>query len=48
LKRQSKAWLEKLNPLSTEGLWFENFAGKYSSKLEVALDYFQEIKENKC
>jgi hypothetical protein len=44
----TKAWLEKLDPLSSEGLWFEKFAEKYSSQLEAALDYLQEMKENNC
>lgn len=43
LTLQAKAWLEKLEPLSTEGLWFEKFAEKYSSKIEAAIDYLQEI-----
>lgn len=45
LKSRVKDWLEKLEPLSTEGLWFEKFAEKYPSKLEAALDYLQE-REN--
>lgn len=46
LKQQAIAWLKELDSLSTEGLWFEKFTEKYSSKLEAALDYLQEIKEN--
>lgn len=46
LKTQAKAWLEKLEPLSSEGLWFEKFAEKYSSQLDAAIDYLQELKEN--
>jgi hypothetical protein len=46
LKTQAKVWLEKLEPLSSEGLWFEKFAEKYPSKLEAAIDYLQELKEN--
>jgi uncharacterized membrane protein YgaE (UPF0421/DUF939 family) len=46
LKQQAIAWLKELDPLSTEGLWFENFAEKYSSKLEAALDYLQEFQGN--
>lgn len=37
----AKAWLKKLDPLSTEGLWFENFAVKYQSKLAAAVDYLK-------
>lgn len=36
---QAKAWLSKLDPLSTEGLWFEQFSHNYPSKLEAAIDY---------
>lgn len=46
LKTQAKVWLEKLEPLSSEGLWFEKFAEKYPSQLEAAIDYLQELKEN--
>jgi len=41
LKNQAKDWLKKLDPLSTEGLWFERFAESYSSKLEAAIEYLQ-------
>ncbi|MDJ0800418.1 MAG: hypothetical protein QNJ51_27030 [Calothrix sp. MO_167.B12] len=39
LQKQAQDWLEKLDPFSPEGLWFERFAEKYSSKLEAAVDY---------
>lgn len=39
LKVQAKEWLEKLEPLSTEGMWFETFAQSYPSKLEAAIEY---------
>lgn len=41
LKNQAKAWLEKLDPLSPEGLWFESFAKSYPSKLEAAIEYLK-------
>ncbi|GAX41710.1 hypothetical protein NIES4075_27070 [Tolypothrix sp. NIES-4075] len=41
LKNQAKDWLEKLDPFSAEGLWFERFAEGYSSKLEAAIEYLQ-------
>lgn len=41
LKSQAKDWLAKLDPLSTEGLWFESFAQGYPSKLEAAIEYLQ-------
>jgi hypothetical protein len=42
LKVQAQAWLEQLEPLSTEGLWFERFAEAYTTKLEAAISYLQE------
>ncbi len=47
IKKEAEAWLKKLNPRSAEGLWFEEFAYSYSSKLEAAIDYLQAIKEAK-
>lgn len=41
LKKQAQDWLNKLDPLSTEGLWFERFAEGYPSKLEAAIEYLQ-------
>jgi hypothetical protein len=41
LKNQAKDWLDKLDPFSSEGLWFERFALSYSSKLEAAIEYLQ-------
>lgn len=45
LTKEAEAWLKKLNPRSAEGLWFEEFAYSYSSKLEAAIDYLQALKE---
>ncbi|MEH2041664.1 salt stress protein, Slr1339 family [Nostoc sp.] len=41
LKVQAKEWLTKLDPLSSEGLWFERFAESYPSKLEAAIEYLK-------
>lgn len=41
LKKQAQAWLSKLDPLSSEGLWFDSFAKAYPSKLEAAIEYLQ-------
>ncbi|MBD2451682.1 hypothetical protein H6G76_32110 [Nostoc sp. FACHB-152] len=41
LGKQAKEWLEKLDPFSPEGLWFERFAEGYPSKLEAAIEYLQ-------
>lgn len=44
LKQEAKIWLEKLDPLSTEGMWFERFAEGYSSKLDAAVEYLQGLE----
>lgn len=41
LQKQAQEWLEKLDPFSPEGLWFERFAEGYSSKLAAAIEYLQ-------
>ena len=41
LKKQAKDWLAKLDPFSSEGLWFEKFAEGYPSRLEAAIEYLQ-------
>ncbi|MCC5656256.1 hypothetical protein LC608_04500 [Nostoc sp. XA010] len=41
LKVEAKKWLAKVDPLSSEGLWFERFAESYPSKLEAAIEYLR-------
>ncbi|ALF53028.1 hypothetical protein ACX27_09475 [Nostoc piscinale CENA21] len=41
LQTQAKEWLDKLDPFSPEGLWFEKFAEGYPSKLAAAVEYLQ-------
>jgi hypothetical protein len=41
LQKPAKKWLAKLDPLSSEGLWFEKFAEGYADKLTAAIDYLQ-------
>lgn len=41
LKKHAKDWLEKLDPFSSEGLWFERFSESYPSKLDAAIEYLQ-------
>ena len=36
---QAQEWLENLEPLSPEGMWFESFAQSHPSKLEAAIEY---------
>jgi len=35
--QEANEWLKKLDPLSGEGLWFEEFAKNYPSRLEAAI-----------
>lgn len=41
LQQSAIAWLKELDPLSSEGLWFDSFAEKYDSKLAAAIAYLQ-------
>ena len=41
LQKPAKQWLAKLDPLSSEGIWFEKFAEGYPHKLAAAIDYLQ-------
>ncbi|WP_271253092.1 salt stress protein, Slr1339 family [Pseudanabaena sp. Chao 1811] len=36
-EQKAREWLKTLDPLSGEGLWFEEFAKNYPSKLEAAI-----------
>jgi len=45
LTQQATEWLKNLNLRSEEGLWFEEFAYSYPSKLEAAIDYLQALRE---
>ncbi len=36
-EQKAREWLKNLDPLSGEGLWFEEFAKNYPSKLEAAI-----------
>ena len=45
LLRQAKKWLSNLDPHSEEGLWFEEFAYSYPSRLEAAIDYVEALHE---
>jgi hypothetical protein len=46
LQQEARDWLQKLNPKSDEGRWFEEFAYSYESKLAAAIDYLQAMKES--
>lgn len=40
---KAEAWLKALDPYSDEGLWFEQFAYNYASRLEAAIDYLEAL-----
>ena len=44
LQKQAEEWLEKLDPFSPEGMWFESFAESYPSKLVAAIEYLYNNK----
>lgn len=46
MEKQAIAWLRNLDPMSSEGLWFEQFAQKYPSKVTAAIDYLRSLSGN--
>jgi len=38
-KKQAQQWLDALDHHSDDWLWFEEFASKYQSRLDAAVDY---------
>jgi hypothetical protein len=44
LTEQAKEWLKRLHPKSEEGLWFEEFACNYESRLEAAIEYLEALQ----
>ncbi len=48
LAKDATEWLKRLNPRSDEGIWFEEFAYNYPSRLEAAIDYLAALKETKA
>ncbi|WP_434686118.1 salt stress protein, Slr1339 family [Pseudanabaena minima] len=41
ISKTATEWLKKLDPLGGEGLWFEEFAKNYPSRLEAAIALLQ-------
>ncbi|PZV18258.1 MAG: hypothetical protein DCF20_04175 [Pseudanabaena sp.] len=41
ISKTATEWLKKLDPLDGEGLWFEEFAKNYPSRLEAAIALLQ-------
>jgi len=45
LTKKAKQWLDKLDPKSEEGRWFEEFSYAYDSPLEAAITYLEALGE---
>ncbi|MBE9188160.1 hypothetical protein IQ270_26860 [Microcoleus sp. LEGE 07076] len=43
--RQAQVWLKKLDKDSDERYWFDQFAFKYASRIDAAIDYLQAVNE---
>ncbi|MBC6434597.1 hypothetical protein FM036_30330 [Nostoc sp. HG1] len=43
--RQAQVWLKKLDKNSDERYWFDQFAFRYSSRIDAAIDYLQAVNE---
>ena len=46
IARQAEAWLKQISVDSEEGLWFEEFAYHYDSRLEAAIDYLASLEQS--
>ncbi|MBD2079514.1 hypothetical protein [Leptolyngbya sp. FACHB-17] len=42
---RAEEWLKSLDPDSSEGQWFEEFACHYESRIVAAIDYFKALQE---
>ncbi|GAP99047.1 salt stress protein, Slr1339 family [Leptolyngbya sp. NIES-2104] len=42
---RAEEWLKMLDPNSSEGRWFEEFACNYRSRMEAAIDYLEALRE---
>lgn len=42
---RAEEWLKALDPNSSEGRWFEEFACNYRSRIEAAIDYLEALGE---
>lgn len=43
-EREARSFLERLDPSSQEGLWFEAVAERFPSRLEAAMTYVRDVK----
>lgn len=44
-KTQAQQWLENLDPYSDEGMWFNQLAESYASRLEAAITYLGTLEK---
>jgi hypothetical protein len=44
--RQAEKWLADLDPFSDEGMWFNQLAESYPSKLEAAIHYLSTLEQS--
>ena len=43
--RQAQVWLKNLDKNSDERYWFDQFAFKYASRIDAAIDYLQAVSQ---
>ena len=43
--RQAQVWLKNLDKNSDERYWFDQFAFKYGSRIDAAIDYLQAVSQ---
>ena len=43
-QQKASQWLEELDPISNEGMWFYGYADAYESPLEAAIDYLMALE----
>ena len=46
LTRQAQHWLAKLDPYSEEGMWFDQLAESYPSRLDAAMSYLSTLNQS--
>lgn len=46
LSQKAKTWLANLDPISEEGMWFNQLAESYPSQLDAAIDYLSTLKSD--
>ncbi|OKH17485.1 salt stress protein, Slr1339 family [[Limnothrix rosea] IAM M-220] len=44
IRQKAEQWLQNLDPISNEGMWFYEFAETYESRLDAAMDYLMALE----